>query len=129
MDQKKQNDIALMRYTAIAPLVSGTDEEFQSHRAYYNAFSTKGIKDADGNLRHYAPATISKWYSSYKKNGFDGLLPTGRSDCGVSRKIDTGLLEQIRYLRTNFPRLPAAAIYRRLLENGTLLKGIVCAPG
>lgn len=125
MDQKKQNDIALMRYTAIAPLVSGTDEEFQSHRAYYNDVSTKGIKDADGNLRHYAPATISKWYSSYKKNGFDGLLPTGRSDCGVSRKVDTGLLEQIRYLRTNFPRLPAAAIYRQLLENGTITKGQV----
>lgn len=122
MDHQKQHDIALMRYSAISALVSGTDEDFESLRAYFRNVSAKGVKGPDGNVRHYAASTIEKWYSSYQKKGFDGLVPTGRSDRGVSRKIDSDLLEQIRYLKTNYPRLSAAAIYRQLLDSGVITK-------
>ena len=108
MDQNKRQAVALMRYSAIAPLIAGTQEDYESLRAYYRDVSAKGIKAPDGQIRHYSPGTIQKWHLAYKNAGFDGLLPTGRSDCGVSRKIDDALGEEIRFLKHTYPRLSAA---------------------
>jgi len=51
------------------------------------------------------------------------LVPTGRSDCGVSRKIDEDLKEQIIYLKHHYPRMSAAAIYKQLQDNGSIRSG------
>ena len=48
------------------------------------------------------------------------MVPTGRSDCGVSRKIDEDLKEQIIYLKHHYPRMSAAAIYKQLQDNGSI---------
>lgn len=123
MDQNKKQDIALMRYSAISPLIAGTREDFPSLTAFFRDASAKGVKAPNGDLRHYSPATIEKWYFSYKHGGFDALLPASRSDRGVSRKIDADLEEQIRYLKHTYPRLSAAAIYRQLKDNGSIRSG------
>lgn len=123
MDQNKRQAVALMRYSAIAPLIAGTQEDYGSLRAYYRDVSARGVKAPDGQTRHYSPATIQKWHLTYKKNGFDGLLPTGRSDCGVSRKIDDALDGEIRYLKHTYPRLSAAEIFRQLKDNGSIKNG------
>ena len=123
MDQNKRQAIALMRYSAIAPLIAGTQEDYESLRAYYRDVSAKGIKAPDGQIRHYSPGTIQKWHLAYKNEGFDGLLPTGRSDCGVSRKIDDALGEEIRFLKHTYPRLSAAEIFRQLKDKGSVKNG------
>lgn len=123
MDQNKRQAVALMRYSAIAPLIAGTQEDFASLRAYYRDVSAKGIKAPDGEIRHYSPGTIQKWHLAYKSAGFDGLLPTGRSDCGVSRKIDDALEEEIRFLKHTYPRLSAAEIFRQLKDKGSIKCG------
>lgn len=125
MNQNRKQAIALMRYSAISPLISGTQEDFPSLNAYFRDASAKGVKSPDGEIRHYAPATIERWYLNYKRGGFDALIPSGRSDCGVSRKIDDDLTEQIRYLKHTYPRLSAAAIYRQLQDNGSIRSGQV----
>jgi len=117
MEQEKKQAVALMRYSAIAPLITGTQEDYESLSAYFRTVSAKGIKAPDGSLRHYSPGTLEKWYLSYRKSGFDALVPTGRSDCGVSRKIDEDLKEQIIYLKHHYPRMSAAAIYKQLQDN------------
>jgi len=99
MDQNKRQAVALMKYSAIAPLISGTQDDYGSLRAYYRDASARGVTAPDGQVRHYSPGTIQKWHLAYKSGGFDALLPTGRSDCGVSRKIDPGLEEEIRYIK------------------------------
>ena len=99
MEQEKKQAVALMRYSAIAPLITGTQEDYESLSAYFRTVSAKGIKAPDGSLRHYSPGTLEKWYLAYRKSGFDALVPTGRSDCGVSRKIDGDLKKQIIYLK------------------------------
>ena len=91
--------------------------------AYFRTVSAKGIKAPDGSLRHYSPGTLEKWYLAYRKSGFDALVPTGRSDCGVSRKIDEDLKEQIIYLKRHYPRMSAAAIYKQLQDNGSIRSG------
>ena len=70
MEQEKKQAVALMRYSAIAPLITGTQEDYESLSAYFRTISAKGIKASDGSLRHYSPGTLEKWYLSYRKSGF-----------------------------------------------------------
>ena len=121
MKQEQKQEIALMRYSAIAPLVAGLDESYKNQTAFFESVSAKGIPGPDGRLRHFAPSTIERWYADYNKYGFDALLPKGRSDAGMSRKLDPDLQDQIRYLKTNYPRMSAAAIFRQLSDNGIMV--------
>ena len=123
MEQDKKHDIALMRYSVISPLITGMQGDYSSLSAFFRDASVKGVTAPDGSIRKYAPGTIEKWYLAYKQGGFDALLPTGRSDAGKPRKLDDELQEQIRYLKINYPRMSAAAIYRQLQDNGSIRQG------
>ncbi len=125
MDQEKKQAIALMRYSAIAPLITGLSDDYDSLTAFFNNASMKGVIHPDGTVKHYAPGTIEKWYRNYKENGFDSLIPTGRVDRGKPRKLDDDLQEQIKYLKSNYPRMSACAIYRQLRDNGSIKNGEV----
>lgn len=125
MKPEKQQEIALMRYGAIAPLIAGLDENYPSKTAFYTEVSNKGLVDPDGRVHHYAPATIEKWYLDYQNHGFDALVPKSRADAGTSRKLDDDLQERIRYFKTNYPRMSAAAIYRQLKTDGSIINGQV----
>ena len=95
MDQEKKNAIALMRYSVIAPLITGLADDYNSLSAFFNNASVKGVMHPDGSIKHYAPGTIERWYAAYKKDGFDALIPSGRADQGVPRKLDEDVKEQI----------------------------------
>ena len=123
MNDNKKQSIALMRYSAIAPAITGTLDHYESLSAYFRDVSARGVHAPDGSIRHYAASTLEKWYSAYKKDGFEALVPASRSDCGTSRKIDDALEEEICYLKTHYPRLSAAAIYRQLQDKGSIKKG------
>ena len=125
MDQEKKHDIALMRYSVISPVISGLQENYSSLEAFYRDASSKGVMSPDGTLKHFAPATIKRWYNNYKNGGFDALIPDGRVDEGKPRKLDFELQEQIRYLKQNYPRMSAAAIFRQLHDNGSIKSGEV----
>lgn len=123
MKQQKKHDIALMKYSAIAPVVSGLPAQYKSFSEYFREVSERGILHPDGSLRHYATSTIAKWYELYTKDGFDSLQPSGRSDEGSSRKLDNALQEQIIYLKDHYPRMSAAAIYKQLQHDGSIRRG------
>lgn len=125
MNQEKKQAIALMRYSAIAPLITGLSDDYESLTAFFYNASVKGVIHPDGTVKHYAPSTIEKWYRNYKEAGFDALIPTGRVDQGKPRKLDDDLQEQIRYLKANYPRMSASAIYRQLRDNGSIKNGEV----
>lgn len=125
MKHEKQQEIALMRYRAIAPVITGLDEDYPNRTAFYKELSEKGILEPDGSLRHFAPTTIEKWYLAYEKHGFDALVPKNRSDAGRSRRLDDELQERIRYFKTNYPRMSAASIYRQLKTDGSVINGQV----
>ena len=120
MNQEKRKNIALMRYSAIVPLISGSSDSYPSLSAFFRDVSAKGIKAPDGTIKHYAVSTLELWYVNYKKGGFDALLPAGRSDNGRPRKLDDALQEEIRHMKTNYPRMSAASIYRQLQDNGSI---------
>ena len=123
MKHEKKQDIALLRYTAIAPVVAGLDETYRSNNEYYRDISEKGITGPDGQVYHFHPDTMQRWYSAYKQHGFDALLPRDRKDAGKSRKVNDDILEQLRYFAENYPRMPATEMHRKLGENGTIADG------
>ena len=123
MIQEQTHEIALMRYSVIAPLISGLQDSFSSHEAFFRDASARGMTAPDGSTKHFAPTTIKKWYNHYNKGGFDALVPSSRADLGKPRKLDDELQEQIRYLKTSYPRMSAAAIYRQLRDNGSIRPG------
>ena len=58
MEQEKKQAIALMRYSAIAPLITGLSDDYESLTAFFNNASVKGVIHPDGTIKHYAPGTI-----------------------------------------------------------------------
>lgn len=123
MDQKQQ--IALFRYGVIAPLETGTSDPDISNNEFFRQAAKKTYTAPDGRPTTIGASTIEKWHRCYKKDGFEGLLPQSRKDEGVSRKLDQDLQSQIRFMKTQHPRMTAAEIYRQLLANGSIAIGQV----
>ena len=69
-----------------------------SHNEFYRQTAQKELTNPFGKKVNIGESTIEKWYLAYKKHGFEGLLPSGRSDEGKSRKLDADVQERIRYL-------------------------------
>ena len=84
MKQELAQDIALMRYSMISPLIVGLPEEFKTKEAFFRAASARGALHPNGPFIHPAPTSIKRRCRHYQKNGFDGLLPPGRGDEGTS---------------------------------------------
>ena len=73
MKQELAQDIALMRYSMISPLIVGLPDEYRSKEAYFRAASARGALHPNGSFIHPAPTSIKRWYQHYQKNGFDAL--------------------------------------------------------
>lgn len=125
MTQEEKHSIALKRYAAITPLVNGTLDEYQSKSSFYREAALKPYPAEDGSMRQYSPAAIERWYRSYLKSGFDGLMPKGRDDMGKSRVLDEACQEYIRHMKEQYPRIPAAALYRQMLSEGIITRNTV----
>lgn len=112
MDNKKTQEIALKRYGSIAPLISGNIDSYKSKSDYFRSVASSiGVH----------PHTIQRWYSRYLKEGFDGLMPKSRSNQHHYRKLDKDTKDQIIYLLSEYPRLPATMVYQKLLETNTIV--------
>ncbi len=120
MDQKQQ--VALFRYSVIAPLETGA-ADCASNNEFYRLASKKTYPGPDGKPVTVGESTIEKWHRAYNKGGFDALLPQSRSDEGVSRKITPDLQAEIRFLLKEHPRITAAEVHRILLANGSICLG------
>lgn len=69
MEQEYRHAIALMRYSAIAPLIPGLPEGYRNLADYLEKTSQKGLLHPDGEVRDYAPKTL-----------YNGISPTRKGD-------------------------------------------------
>ena len=76
MKQEKQQEIALMRYGAIAPIIAGLDERYPSKTAFYTEISAKGLMGPDGKLHHCLLYTSKNPAADFLPSAFwlDSLL-------------------------------------------------------
>lgn len=125
MNDETRQQIALFRYGILSPLISGNDQAYSSKSAFFRDAASKVHINPRGVETSLSITTLERWYRSYLKNGFDGLIPKRREDTGRSRKLDEDMKEQIHYLKQEYPRIPATLIYQKLLANGTITKATV----
>lgn len=125
MNDDKRQKTALFRYGILAPLLSGVTEDALSKQAFFRDAANKIYTTPRGADTTISAVTLERWYYNYRKHGFDGLMPKKRNDNGTSRKLDADMAEQIKYLKGEYPRLPATIIHQKLLENGTAKRGEV----
>ena len=123
MNDETRQKIALFRYGIIAPVVSGTYDEGKSIKGFFRDAAGKVYTNPSGEETRVSASTLERWYYAYNKGGFDALIPMRRCDTGKSRKIDEDIMEQIRFLKKEYPRIPATLIHQKLLDNGTINKG------
>lgn len=122
MNDDQRQKIALFRYGIIAPLVSGTYEASSSNKAFFRDAAKHTYTNTRGEDVSFAATTIERWFYNYQNDGFDALLPKCRNDAGRSRKLDEDMIEQIKYLKKEYPKLPATLIHQKLIDNGTISK-------
>ena len=95
-------------------------DESLSLKGFFRQAALKKYRHPNGNLVDVSSSTIARWYRIYKNQGLEGLYPQRRSDLGKTRKLDDDMRSQIRYLKQEYPRLPATLIQQKLQENGTI---------
>lgn len=122
MNEKTRKEIALFRYGILAPLISGTYDQNISIQGFFREAAGKLYTTPSGEDTKIAASTLERWYYNYKNKGFDALMPIRRCDTGRSRKLDVDITEQIKYLKEEYPRIPATLIYQKLVDNGTIIK-------
>lgn len=123
MTEEKRQQLALMRYGIIAPVICHTLPAETSLHAYFEQAAEKPYTDPDGKVRYFSAKTLERWYYFYRAAGFDGLVIQPRKDAGKSRKIDADIFEQIQYLKEKYPRIPSTEILRQLISSGTIKEG------
>ena len=116
-DEAKQ--VALFKFSLIAPLVNNC-HAFSSQSAYFRDIASKKHIFPSGKEVYFSAATIRNWYFWYKRNGFDALIPKSRSDIGISRVLPFASIDRIKELKLQFPHITGKAIYKKLIEEGSI---------
>lgn len=125
MNDDERQKIALFRYGIIAPAVSDNYDETLSLKGFFRNAAKKVYVNPRGEDTKISATTVERWFYQYQRCGFDALIPKRRIDTGKTRKLDLELIEQISYLKKEYPRLPATLIHQKLIDNGTITPGDV----
>ena len=80
---KRDAEAAQFRFALIAPVIQGLYPD-ASATAYYKRVTASPLTLPDGSTVTYSYKTLEKWKSQYKLGGLDALMPTVRSDKGIS---------------------------------------------
>jgi transposase InsO family protein len=117
MKNQQLDELALFRYSLIAPLVNDTYSE-ASKEAYYRKIASKEYKLPNGKLARFSPGTIKDWFKKYSKGNYDALIPKTRSDAGNPRVLDVNTINRIHELKEQYPYITGSLIYQKLIEEG-----------
>ena len=116
--QEKQSDaikIAQFRFAIIAPVIQNLFTD-ATKTAYYKRITESELTLPDGSKRLFSYKTLEGWESLYRKHGFDGLIPSVRSDSGTTRALNDEAIAEIFRIKELFPRLNATQVYNHLVS-------------
>ena len=115
MDDKTKQELALFRFSLIAPLVNGTAG--RPAKEYIEEVCSRRYDVPGLGVREFSPSTLRGWLSSYNKSGLDGLIKKTRDDDGKFRSISPEakmLIDEV--LKAN-PTKTALNVYQSLLAS------------
>jgi transposase InsO family protein/transposase len=117
MDNETREQIALMRYKLISPVLAEPgrvqNEYFRSQAAKRHDFPRYGIREVK-------VSTLKSWLKTFKKTGFNGLKPKIRKDKGRPRKAGPQLLDAIRVQCKAYPYITVKRLYEKLTEQNLI---------
>lgn len=116
MDEKTRESIALFKYGLISPLLN----EQQDRKTYLDEVSSQTHEVPHYGLRTFTAKTIASWLLLYRREGFQGLKPKGRSDRGRSRTLNMEQQDHILALKQEHLYMPATVFYDWLIEQGEI---------
>ena len=120
MRTKDKEELALFRFSIIAPILSGLGA-FSSKEDFFRTSAARKHTHK-GKEYIFAPGTIKDWYHQYKKQGLDGLMPKERNDIGASRALSPEAKERIFELKKEYRFITGKAIYDELKACGLITK-------
>jgi transposase InsO family protein len=124
MDEATQERVALWRLSVLGPLCSARLEHGELKALLHEAASRTYL-DAEGQPVQVAARTIEDWHYAYQRQGFQGLKPRTRADCGVSRAVGKDLAELIIRAKREKPRRSIRRIIRMLERAGKVRPGVL----
>jgi transposase InsO family protein len=116
LDEKLRAEIALFRFSLIAPLLQGTHTG--SKQGYLSMVEAKEHLVPGIGTKTVSASSVRRWLLCYRRYGLDGLKPKPRSDRGLQKNLGQELAGYIIRRKQEAPRLTASAIYRELMELG-----------
>lgn len=109
--------MAIFRFGIISGVIH---EKGMNKRAYFRQMARKEYDIPGKGPVKFEWETFKKWLYLYKKKGFDGLISSGRSDKGKSRKIDEGLAIHIGQEIEAHDLKTISNLYRHLIKRGLI---------
>jgi transposase InsO family protein len=123
MDKITAEAIALFRHQLISPVLA---EPGRKQMKYFRKME-KNTWDVPGRgLQKFKAATIKSWLCSYKRNGFEGLLPKERKDTGSFRKLKDEHKKEIIKLRHEHMGVPVSRFYEKCRKKKILGRPMIC---
>jgi transposase InsO family protein len=117
MNDKDMQELALFKFSLIAPIVNNTYVAV-SQMQYFRDIAAKLHILPNGKTVKYSSGTIKKWFLIYRKGGFDSLITKLRSDAGMPRVIDDKAITKIHDIKDKFPYITGKLVYQKLVEEG-----------
>jgi putative transposase len=118
MIEQKMQDLALFRFSLIAPVVNQTYTTASKMQYFRDVAAKEHVLPNSKNVVKFSSSTIKKWYLNYQKGGFDALVSKPRLDAGIPRVLTNEATKKIHDLKENFPYITGKLIYQKLLEEG-----------
>lgn len=120
-NSERDREMALFKFSLIAPVVAGTFTQ-TTKMDYYKETCSREHLLPGGKAVKLSPLTLKKWYWLYTSGGLEALLPKTRSDLGESRVLSVDACRQIEAYRKQFPHITGRKIYEKLVEEGYVKK-------
>jgi len=121
MKEELNKEIALLRFSLIAPIVNDTYMTV-TKMDYFRETASKMHYLSNGKELSFSPNTIKSWAHDYKHGGFDALFPKTRSDSGHPRSLSIDAIDRINELKKQFPHITGTLVYGKLIEEGIARK-------
>ena len=114
----EDDKIAIFKYGIIAPVINDSSI---NQKQYFERAATREY-DVPGKIDRvsYNPRTFKKWLHIYRKEGYEGLKPSRRTDLGKSRKISMPLGDAIANFCDEYDFKTISNLYRYLLAEGII---------
>lgn len=111
--------VAQFRFAMIAPVIQGLFPD-ASATAYYKRVTEHPLTLPNGTIVQYSYKTLEKWKSLYLRGGLDALMPTTRSDKGISRALNDEAINELYRVKQEHPRMNATQIHEYLIRESFL---------